>query len=130
VRRAARAYEAPGFTALVGAGTVLLVVGEGEDAFEVPGAPPEPVGELGEGDPFVTPAHEAPFERAQPRWSFAGSTAREARELQHPFDVVAAAMEAPTDLVGDHAGGREPTDATLEWAEILDVVHERDRTAW
>lgn len=88
----------------------------------MPGSSSEAIGELSHRDAFAPPTQESPLQRAQAGRSIGGAAARKARELEHPLDVLAAAVEPSSDLVGDHTGSCQAPDATFEWPKPACVV--------
>ena len=106
----------------------LLVVGEREDPFDVSGTATESIRELGRRGSFVAPAQESTLERSQPVRRFLAMAAGKPREDEHSLDVIAAALEAATDLTGDDARGGQPADSTLVGPEVAEVIHDCHRT--
>jgi hypothetical protein len=78
---------------------------------------------------LVAPAQQSALERSEPLVLFGGAAAGKTCEDEYTLDVVAAALEASTNLAGDNAGRREPTHSTFEGSEVPEIIHEFYRTA-
>jgi len=78
---------------------------------------------------LLAPAQESALERSEPVPWYLGAAAGKIRENEHTLDVVAAPPKASTNLGGDDASGREPTNPTFERSKVLKLVHEFHRTA-
>jgi len=77
---------------------------------------------------LVAPAQQSTLERSQPVCFFRATAAGKLREDKNPLDVLAAALEAATDLAGADARGREPPNSTFEGPEVPEIIHESYRT--
>jgi hypothetical protein len=88
----------------------------------------ESICELGRRRPLIPPTQQPTLERSQPVRLFRTTAAGKLREVEHPLDVLAAALEAATDLAGADTRGREPPNSTFEGPEVPEIIHDSYRT--
>ncbi len=106
-----------------------LVIGKRENAFDVCRAATESISELSRCGALFAPAQQSALERSEPLRLFGRTAAGKTCEDKYTFDVVAAALEAPTDLARDNACRREPTNSTLDGSQVPEIVHDFHGTA-
>jgi hypothetical protein len=106
-----------------------LVLGKGEDTFDVSGAAMESNSEICRRGAEGAPLEESPLEGSEPLLLSWRTAARQVSEPQHTLDVVAAPFEAPPDFAGGNACCGESTHSTFEWSEVHELIHDLDRTA-
>jgi hypothetical protein len=108
---------------------LLLVLGKGDDTFDVRRAAMESNSEICCRGAAVAPVQKSALKGSEPLLLLWSTAARQVCESQHTLDVVAAPFETPADLAWDNACRREPTHATFQRSEVHEIRHELHRTA-